>query len=180
MENARRPNEHERWDEQTRRLVFLAFCTAFGLVCSYVEALLPLQLGVPGAKPGLPNIVTVMLLYCVGTKEALFVTLARILLSGFMFGNLFAIVYALAGAACSFLVMLALKKTERFSMTGVSAAGGVAHNLGQLAAAACLTNRSVFAYLPALVMAGTAAGVVVGILSGIISRRIAGMLRKMI
>ncbi len=172
--------DYGREGRQTRRLVFLALFTAAGLVCSYVEVLFPLQLGVPGAKPGLPNIVTVVLLYGVGTKEALFVTLARILLSGFMFGNLFAIVYSLAGFLCSFLTMLALRKTDRFGIVGVSTAGGVMHNLGQLAAAACLTDSYVFAYLPALAAAGTAAGVIVGILSGIIGKRLAGMLRKMI
>ena len=172
--------DHGGEDGKTRKLVFLALCTAAGLICSYVEALFPLQLGVPGAKPGFSNIVTVVLLYGVGAKEALFVTLARILLSGFMFGNLFAIVYSLAGFLCSFLTMLILKKSDRFGMVGVSTAGGVMHNLGQLAAAACLTDGYVFAYLPALAAAGTAAGVIVGILSGIIGKRLAGMLRKMI
>jgi len=179
MNSSRKDNRKRTRDEKTQRLVFLALCTAFGLICSYVELLIPLELGVPGAKPGLPNIVTVTLLYSVGTKAAFFVTVARIFLGGFMFGNLFSIVYSLSGFLLSFLTMLLLKKTDRFGMTGVSIAGGVMHNIGQLIAAALLTDGYVFAWMPPLIAAGTAAGALIGILSAMIARRMSELFKKM-
>ncbi len=169
--------EKERVHQHTSRLVLLAFFTALGLAFSYLESLIPIPLGVPGAKPGLPNIVTVTLLYTFGPADAVLVSLARIILSGFMFGNLFAILYSMAGFVLSFLSMLALKKTGRFGMTGVSAVGGVMHNVGQLLTAVLLTDGSVFAYLPVLVAAGTLAGIVVGAASGIISSRVTQLMK---
>lgn len=179
MNTRHQTNDRRSKDARTDRLVFLAFCTAAGLACSYLETLVPLKIPVPGAKPGLPNIVTVTLLYCADAKAAIFVTLARIILSGFMFGNMFSIVYSLSGFLFSFLTMLALKKTGRFGMTGVSTAGGVMHNAGQLTAAALLTDGYVFSYLPALIAAGVAAGVVIGLLSGIIAGRLATVIGRM-
>lgn len=168
--------EKERVHQHTSRLVLLAFFTALGLALSYLESLVPIPLGVPGAKPGLPNIVTVTLLYTLGPADAVLVSLARIILSGFMFGNLFAILYSMAGFVLSFLSMAALKKTGRFGMTGVSAVGGVMHNVGQLLTAVLLTDGSVLAYLPVLVAAGTLAGIVVGAASGLISRRVSRLM----
>ena len=168
--------EKERVHQHTSRLVLLAFFTALGLALSYLESLVPIPLGVPGAKPGLPNIVTVTLLYTLGPADAVLVSLARIILSGFMFGNLFAILYSMAGFVLSFLSMAALKKTGRFGMTGVSAVGGVMHNVGQLLTAVFLTDGSVLANLPVLVAAGTLAGIVVGVASGLISRRVSQLI----
>ena len=161
----------------TRTIVYLAMCTAVSLIFSYVESLVPLHMGIPGAKPGLPNIVTVTLLYSLGPGPALIVSIARILLSGFLFGNLFAIAYSAAGFFCSFCTMLLLKRSGFFGRTGVSTAGGVMHNVGQLAMAALLTEGYVFSYLPALIAAGTAAGVVVGLLSSLIAGRVDRLLR---
>ena len=170
--------EKERVHQHTSRLVLLAFFTALGLALSYLESLVPIPLGVPGAKPGLPNIVTVTLLYTLGPADAVLVSLARIILSGFMFGNLFAILYSMAGFVLSFLSMAALKKTGRFGMTGVSAVGGVMHNVGQLLTAVLLTDGSVLAFLPVLVAAGTLAGIVVGAASGLINRRVSRLMNE--
>ena len=161
----------------TKKIVYTALCLSAALVLSYVEALIPVNLGVPGAKLGLPNVVTVLLLYTAGWQSACLVAVMRIVLSGFLFGNLFAILYSAAGFFLSFLTMLLLKKTDRFGITGVSVAGGVMHNVGQLAAAALITNASVFAYLPVLVAAGTAAGVLIGLIGAELAGRLADRFR---
>ena len=70
---------------------------AAALICSYVETLIPINFGIPGIKLGLTNIVVLLMLYLVGAKEAFCVSMLRILLSGFMFGNAFSIVYSFAG-----------------------------------------------------------------------------------
>ncbi len=159
-------------------MVFLALCLSLALVLSYVESVLPVSIGVPGAKIGLPNLVTVLLLYTLGPAEAFTVALLRIILSGFLFGNLFAILYSAAGFILSFFTMILLKKTQKFGITGVSVAGGVMHNIGQILVAVFLTNAAVLSYLPMLLAAGTAAGVVIGLLSSILVKRVGRALRQ--
>ncbi|MDO4961747.1 MAG: Gx transporter family protein [Eubacteriales bacterium] len=160
-----------------KKLVFLALCLSMALVLSYVEAIIPMNLGVPGAKLGLPNIMTLLLIYTVGPAEALAVSLMRIVLSGFLFGNLFAILYSGAGFLLSFAAMLLLKKTGIFGMTGVSVVGGIMHNIGQILIAAILTNAGVFAYLPVLIAAGTIAGILIGLVGGIFVGRVLGFIK---
>ena len=98
---------------------------ALALVAGYIEQLIPINLGIPGVKLGLANIVTMLLLYIVGVPAACLISVLRILLSGFLFGSGFAMVYSAAGAATSMLVMALLKKTKKFSSVGVSVAGGI-------------------------------------------------------
>ena len=106
-------------------------------------------------------------------KEAALVSLVRILVIGFMFGNLFSILYSLAGAALSMTVMTLMLKKTSFSLIGVSVAGGVSHNIGQLVIAMLiLHSSSVFLYAPALLVAGVAAGVVIGGLTSEILKRV--------
>ena len=102
------------------KTAFLGVMTALALIFSYVESLVPIPIPVPGIKLGLANLMVVVLLFTVGTKEAFWMNLARILLSGFLFGNFSSILYSIAGALVSFGVMLLLKRTGRFSIIGVS------------------------------------------------------------
>ena len=113
-----------------------AILTTLSLIFSYVEALFPLSLAVPGIKLGLANIVVVLALYTAGKRTAFLVNLLRILLAGLLFGNAFSILYSLAGGLLSFAAMCLLKRTGWFSILGISMAGGVFHNLGQLTVAA--------------------------------------------
>lgn len=149
-----------------KKTVLLGFLLAISMILAYIESILPLAIGIPGVKLGLPNLVVVILLYSYGKKEALSVNLLRILLTGFLFGNLFSIFYALAGALCSFGVMAVLRKTGIFSIIGVSIGGGVFHNIGQIIVAMFVveTFAPVF-YLPFLLIAGTVTGFLIGIVS---------------
>lgn len=147
-----------------KKTAYLGLFLALALICSYIESLIPFYFGIPGVKLGLTNIVVVLMLYCTGAKSALAVSVLRILLSGFLFGNMFSILYSLAGGLASFLCMVLLKRSGRFRIISVSAAGGVTHNLGQIAvAAAVVENRSLFYYYPVLFIAGTLTGIVIGI-----------------
>lgn len=147
------------------KTVILGFLLALSLILSYIESLLPLAIGIPGIKLGLPNLVVVLLLYSYGAKEALAVNLLRIVLSGFLFGNLSAILYALSGAICSFAVMFLLRKTGRFSMMGTSIGGGVFHNIGQIITAMFVVETFAPAfYLPFLLIAGAATGFLIGLI----------------
>lgn len=148
-----------------KRTAELGFCLAVALILSYVESLIPFSFGVPGIKLGLPNLVVVLLLYRRSAKEAILVNAARILLSGFLFGNLSAIIYALAGAAFSFAAMLLGKRFNIFSVIGVSVIGGVFHNIGQVIVAILVVETfSVAFYVPFLMLAGTVTGGLIGVI----------------
>ena len=146
------------------KVAYLGVFLALALICSYVESLIPFYFGIPGVKLGLTNIVVVLMLYCVGTKEAFLISMLRIVLSGFLFGNMFSILYSLAGGILSFLVMYLLKSTRKFGVLPISVSGGVFHNVGQLVvAAAVVENYNIFYYMPVLLVAGIITGFLVGI-----------------
>lgn len=153
---------------------------ALAFVLSFVETLIPISLGIPGVKLGLANLVTMVGLYTIGTKGTVVVSLIRILLVGFTFSNLFAVFYSLGGFVLSILIMILCKKYKWLGTIGISIAGGVAHNIGQICVAAYVVRQAgVFYYLPMLLIAGTAAGLVIGILGNMIIDRIGTYLRKM-
>ena len=106
------------------KVAYLGVFLALALICSYVESLIPFYFGIPGVKLGLTNIVVVLMLYCVGTKEAFAISMLRIVLAGFLFGNLFSILYSLAGGMFSFLVMYLLKRTGKLGVLHRSDCGG--------------------------------------------------------
>lgn len=147
-----------------RKTAELGLFLALALILSYVESLIPFSFGIPGIKLGLPNLIIVLLLYWGGASQAVLVNLLRIILSGFLFSNFYAIVYALSGAVCSFCAMLLGKKAGVFSVVGVSVLGGVFHNIGQiLVAMAVVETFYVGYYIPFLIVAGTVTGAVLGI-----------------
>lgn len=164
--------------ETGRKIAYLGLFLALALICSYVESLIPFHFGIPGVKLGLTNIVVVLLLYCVGGREAFLISVLRIVLNGFLFGNMFAVLYSLAGAGLSFFVMLLLKRSGKFKCISVSTAGGVSHNVGQLFVAALVVeNFSLFYYIPVLLAAGFVTGLLIGILSQEMILRIGNRMR---
>ena len=155
------------------RAAYFGVFTALALILSYVETLIPINFGIPGAKLGLANLIIVIVLYRMGWREALLLSVVRIVLSGFIFGNLFAILYSLAGGVLSLAVMALLKRSGAFSVVGVSMAGGVCHNMGQLIVAVIVVETyQVGYYFPVLLIAGMATGILIGIVSGEVLKRI--------
>lgn len=149
-----------------RRLTLLACLTAAALALAWLEFLVPLPLPLPGVKLGLANLASVYALYRLGAKEALLVSLARILLTAFLFGSLFSALYALSGGLCALGVMAALRRAGCFSVYGVSMGGGAAHNAAQLLLAALIAHtKGLVSYLPALLICGLATGFVVGLMA---------------
>ena len=146
-----------------KKTAFYGLFLALALICSYIESLIPFYFGIPGVKLGLTNIVVILMLYYMGAKSAFLISMLRILLAGLLFGNLFSILYSLAGGVFSFLCMLLLKRTGRFIIISISAAGGAAHNLAQITvAAAVVENRNLFLYYPLLLAAGVVTGILIG------------------
>ena len=158
--------------KNTKRLVLLAMLTAVAMILSYVESLLP-SVGIPGVKMGLANIAVIFALFRFGWKEAAALSLVRVVLVSLLFGSVGAMLYSLAGAVLSLAVMALLRRIDRFSTVGVSVAGGVAHNAGQiLMAMLILQTRQLLGYLPVLAVAGIGGGILTGLAAALLIRRI--------
>ena len=158
--------------KKTKRLVLLAMLTAVAMILSYVESLLP-SVGIPGVKMGLANIAVIFALFRFGWKEATALSLVRVVLVSLLFGSVGAMLYSLAGAVLSLAVMALLRRIDRFSTVGVSVAGGVAHNAGQiLMAMLILQTKQLLGYLPVLAVSGIAGGVLTGLVAALLIRRI--------
>ncbi len=150
-----------------KKMSRLASLTALGFVFSYIEFLLPFHVGVPGVKLGLANLVVILALYLWGFRQALAVSLLRILLVGFTFGGLYPMLYGLIGGLLSLAVMCAAKRGRLLGMTGVSVLGAVSHNVGQILVAVAVTNTlQITYYLPILIVSGIITGAVIGLLAG--------------
>lgn len=159
---------------KSKTVAFAGICIALALILAYIEVLLPpLFSAVPGIKMGLPNIIIVFLLYRRGPVFAGLVSFLRILLVSMLFGNAMALAYSLAGGALSLAVMVLLKKLNVLSSVGVSVAGGVMHNVGQIMMAVLLLDTVQLGYyLAVLAVTGTIAGIVIGLCGSFLVKRI--------
>ena len=161
-----------------KKTAYLGVMLALALICSYVEVLIPIPIGIPGIKLGLANVVIVFAMYSMGIKEALVLSIMRVTISGFMFGNVIAIAYSLSGGLLSLLIMFLLKKTDKLSVISVSIAGGIFHNIGQMIIATILVdNYYVLYYVPVLMVAGFITGACIGVVAQEVFLRIGKQMR---
>lgn len=158
---------------EVKKITLSGVLVSLALVLSYIEGLFPFFSSVPGIKIGLANIAVIFALYKMGAKEALIVSVIRVLLSSVLFGSILSFSYSMAGALVSFCVMAFLKKTDLFSLTAVSIAGAVVHNVAQLAVAFLILKADVLIYyLPVLFATGIAGGTATGIISSAVVHRV--------
>ena len=159
---------------RAKKIALLGLATSLALLLSYVEYLLPpLLVAVPGIKVGLPNVVILYVLYSLGFRYAALVSLTRLCISSLLFGNAMTFAYSLAGAVLSLFAMTLLKRLDLLSTVGVSIAGGVLHNLGQILVAVVLLNTPQIAYyMIVLAITGTVSGVFIGLCGAILLKRI--------
>lgn len=163
---------------KTRRLAFSAMFAALALIFSYVEILIPIPVPIPGIKLGIANLVILIALYRMGFRYAFSINCVRIVIAGLLFSGVFGMIYSFAGGILSLVVMVLLKRTGLFSMVGVSMAGGVAHNLGQLIAACFIvSNAALMSYFSVLLFTGLMGGILIGMLSYIIEKRLPADIR---
>lgn len=162
-----------------RKVAVLGLCSAGAILLGYVESLIPVSFFVPGMKLGLANLAIVLTLYFFGLGSAAVVQLVRIVVVGFLFGNLFSIAFSLAGGFFSLAVMCLAKRYGGFTVYGVSVAGGVSHNIGQIFVAAFLVeNVKIVYYLPVLLLSGLVTGLLIGLVSDEAMRRLGAVVRK--
>ncbi|MDO4475625.1 MAG: Gx transporter family protein [Lachnospiraceae bacterium] len=154
----------------TQKLASLGLFTAVAIIFGYIEAMIPIST-IPGIKLGLANLSVLYILQRYSLKEAVCVSAIRIFVIGFMFGNMFSILYSLSGALLSLGVMTLMKRCHA-SLLATSMAGGLTHNVGQLIIAMLIVeNRALLWYAPVLLIAGLATGLVIGIVTNEVLKR---------
>ncbi len=146
------------------RVAYYGLFAALAVLMGYVELLVPVPVPIPGVKLGLANVVIIVMLYYMDAKSAFFISLIRVILCGLLFAGFVGLLYSLSGALLSFAAMALLKKTGQFSIVGVSIAGGVFHNVGQIVVAAlAVENVKMAYYLPFLLVSGVVTGLLIGL-----------------
>ena len=158
---------------KTKKIAVLALSIALAMILSFVESQIPAFVAIPGVKIGLANIAVVFVLYKLGWKEGVLISLVRVVMVSMLFGTLVSLFYSVAGAVLSLTGMVLLKKTGLFSTVAVSVTGGVLHNVGQILMACLLLETNVIVYyLPFLILSGVIAGVVIGVVAAIMVNRV--------
>ena len=155
---------------KTKKVALFGMLVALAFIFSYIEHLIPLPLPT-GVKLGVANIVVIVALYFLGGKEAIVISFIRIVLSGFAFG-ISTLPYSLVGGSLSLLVMIGMKKSDKFGLAGVSVTGSVFHNIGQTIVAMCLLGKNTMYYFPILLLSGIIAGILIGIISAIVLQKL--------
>ncbi|NLJ41400.1 MAG: Gx transporter family protein [Clostridiales bacterium] len=164
--------------KKTRKMTMLALIVSQALVLHYIEGFIPVL--APGAKLGLANIMTMVTLMLFGFKEAMVVVIIRSVLGSLLGGSVTGIIYSLSGGILSGIAMAFLySRLEKYlSIMGISTAGAVFHNIGQLLAASWIFGSIgiLFTYLPILMLAAVATGY----FNGLVSHYLLGYLRTRI
>lgn len=151
-----------------KKLAYLAMLTSLGLALHIIESFIPNPfIGIaPGAKLGLANIIGLITLTMFGIKYALAVNVLRCLIGGLASGAVTSMMYSIAGAVVSTILMWIVYKNCRryFSLIGVSVFGALGHNIAQLTVASLIINNPrIFVYLPIMMLTSIFTGVFIGL-----------------
>ena len=151
-----------------KKFTRLTMLLALSVVLNIIESFIPLFNGnIPGLKLGLANIIILIVLYMFSFKDALYVSLLRIILVGILRTGLFSMTFffSLGGAILSLCSMFIAKKTK-LSIIGVSIVGSIFHSIGQiLVAILIIKNRYIIYYVPWLLLFSIPTGILVGFTS---------------
>ena len=147
--------------------IYISLLAAQGVVITMLERAIPFPFAfAPGAKLGLANIITLLAIFTLPYKDSFKVVWMRLLISTLLGGTLSTFLYSFAGAFLSYggMLLVRLLGPKRVSMIGISATGGILHNVGQLAMASLIAQSfSVMLYLPILSVTGIFSGIAVGV-----------------
>ena len=153
-------------NDKIKKLVLLSSLTAAAIILSIVESFIKI-IPVPGAKIGLANLITILILYLYSFKEAFIVSLIRIILAGILSGNPGpTLAMGLLGGIISVIVM-GLSKNLKLSIIVVSLLGSLSHQVGQIIAGIYVIGTSDIVYYLYIMLP---LGVVTGIINGIIAK----------
>lgn len=151
---------------EMKKFTRLSLLLALSIVLNIIESVVPLFNGyIPGLKLGLANIVILFILYCYSFKDALYVSLLRVLLVGITRIGLFSVsfFFSLGGALFSVIFMAIFKKLTNLSIVGVSIIGSISHSIGQILMAIILIKSNLMImYLPYLLLFSIPTGILTG------------------
>lgn len=158
---------------KTRKLTTLSMLTAIALTIFMVEAQIPPLTPIPGIKMGLSNIITVFIVFAIGSREAAAVLFVRVFLGAVFAGNFSTVFYSAAGGLCAILVTIGLKKIltkKQLWVAGIC--GAIAHSIGQMAMAiTLLATPGLIAYLPVMILASIVSGTFTGLCAQLLVNR---------
>lgn len=159
--------------ERTQWVALCGLLVALMLVLGFIESLLPVAAGVPGIKLGLSNGVLIFAVYMLGIPTAFVLMALKVVLSGLLFGGVNAMMYAFAGGLLSMLVMAGLSRVRGVYPVVVSMAGGLSHNVGQVALAmVMLGTPKLMYYMAILMIVGLATGAVTGVAADLVMKHL--------
>ena len=159
--------------ERTRRIALCGLLIAMMLVLGFIESRIPINAGIPGIKLGLSNGVLIFAVYMLDIPTAWLLMVLKVTLSGLLFGGFNTIMYALAGGVLSMLTMTLLSRIKGMHPVTVSMAGGVMHNVGQVALAMILLHtRQLLYYMAILILVGLACGALTGIVASSVMKHL--------
>lgn len=153
--------------KNVKKMTILANLLAVAIILNIVESWLAI-IPVPGAKIGLANIVTLIVLVLYGPKESLILLVARVILVSLLTGKLFNVIFymSFSGGIVAIIIMIILYKSDFFGLIGISVLGSLGHTIGQiLMAMVILSSAAVISYLPIMLLVSIPAGIVTGIIT---------------
>ena len=150
--------------ERTRRVALSGLLIAMMLVLGFIESQIPINAGVPGIKLGLSNGILIFAIYMLDIPTAWLLMVLKVTLSGLLFGGFNTILYALAGGVLSMIAMTLLSRFKSLHPVTVSMAGGVMHNVGQVALAMVIFHtQQLLYYMAVLMLVGLLCGALTGV-----------------
>ena len=152
---------------RTQKMIYISLLSAQAVILGIVERSIPFPFAfAPGAKLGVANLIIIVAIYTLPFKDSMKIVWMRLLMTTLLGGTISTFMYSTAGALLSYAGMLLVKFIggKRVSIIGVSATGGILHNLGQLLVASTIAQTwTVLLYLPVLSFMGILSGIAIGI-----------------
>ena len=142
----------------------MAMMITLALILSYFETLIP-AIPIPGAKIGLPNLVTLLVLSTLGFFDALIILIIRTTIVSVLFTSPMSLAYSLSGGILSLVVMYLVIRflKDRVSIVATSVIGATMHSVGQMICAMLIVESlSIATLLPILILISIVTGLVVG------------------
>ncbi len=148
-----------------KKEIRLSMLLSISIILNILESFIPI-FNFPGIRIGLANIITLIVLYSYGSKDAIYISVLRVILVGILRTGLFSTTFyfSLFGSIFSIISMIIFKKTK-LSIIGVSIIGSIMHNIGQIIAALILLNTNLIYYIPLLIITSIITGTIIGFIS---------------
>lgn len=152
-----------------KKITNISMLLALSVVLNIIENFIPILGGaIPGMKIGIANIIILFVLYAYTFKDAIYISILRVLLVGILLTGIFSptFFFSMSGAILSIVMMYLVKTYTKLSIIGVSIIGSVMHSIGQIGVAILILNTTTIVYyLPWLLLFSIPSGIVVGLIS---------------